>query len=115
MMITLLKSKIHRARVTGALLDYEGSISLCPDLAAAAGILPWERVDIYNITTGSRFSTYMIPGSPGEVCLNGAAARLVQPGDLIIIAAYCSLPAEEAGKHHPRIVFVDEENRPSLD
>ena len=111
MTLTLLKSKIHRASVTGAVLGYEGSIGICPDLIAAAGFLPWEKVDIYNVTTGARFSTYVIVGNPGDVCLNGAAARLVQAGDLVIIAAYCQLDASETVTHIPTVVLVDSENK----
>src|SRR5262245_13845735 len=107
MQLTLLKSKIHRARVTGAVLDYEGSISISPDLIEAAGFVPWERVDIYNVTTGARFSTYVIVGEPGDICLNGAAARLVQPGDLVIIAAYAGFSQAEAKDHVPTVVLVD--------
>jgi aspartate 1-decarboxylase len=114
MNLTMLKCKIHRATVTGADLDYEGSIGICPALIAASGLLPWEKVDIYNVNTGHRFSTYVIEGRPGEVCLNGAAARLVQKNDLVIIAAYAALSAEEALQHQPRIVLVDERNRPRL-
>ncbi len=112
MNVTLLKCKIHRARVTGAVLDYEGSISICPDLIRAAGLLPWEKVDIYNINTGHRFSTYVIEGQTGDICLNGAAARLVQAGDLVIICAYCSLDAAEAPAYQPVVVLVDAQNRP---
>lgn len=112
MNVTLLKCKIHRARVTGAVLDYEGSISICPDLIRAAGLLPWEKVDIYNINTGHRFSTYVIEGNKGDICLNGAAARLVQAGDLVIICAYASMPAEEAPAFLPTVVLVDDQNRP---
>lgn len=112
MNLTMLKCKIHRATVTGAILDYEGSISICPDLIAAAGLLPWEKVDIYNVNTGARFSTYVITGSKGEVCLNGAAARLVQAGDLVIICAFASLDAAEAATHQPTVVLVDKDNNP---
>ena len=113
MNVTLLKCKIHRARVTGAVLDYEGSISICPDLIKAAGLLPWEKVDIYNINTGHRFSTYVIVGAVGDICLNGAAARLVQAGDLVIICAYASMDAVEAPAFRPTVVLVDEANRPA--
>ena len=112
MNVTLLKCKIHRARVTGAVLDYEGSISICPDLIKAAGLLPWEKVDIYNINTGHRFSTYVIEGKPGDICLNGAAARLVQAGDLVIICAYVSMPTGVAPSYQPTVVLVDDQNRP---
>lgn len=112
MTLTMLKSKIHRATVTGAVLDYEGSISICPDLIARAGFLLWERVDIYNINTGARLSTYVIRGQKGEVCLNGAAARLVQAGDKVIICAYCSMDAEAARHFEPTVVLVDGQNNP---
>jgi aspartate 1-decarboxylase len=114
MQLTLLKSKIHRARVTGAVLDYEGSISISPDLIQAAGFVPWERVDIYNVSTGGRFSTYVIVGEPGDICLNGAAARLVQPGDLVIIAAYAGFSEAEAKEHVPTVVLVDADNKPAI-
>ncbi len=110
----MFKSKIHRATVTGADLNYEGSITIDSELMKVADILPYEKVDIYNITNGERFSTYVIPGEPGsgEICLNGAAARKVQKGDLVIIVSYCELEEEEAKSHTPTVVLVDEENRP---
>ncbi|MFN3841022.1 MAG: aspartate 1-decarboxylase [Cyclobacteriaceae bacterium] len=110
MMRTLLKSKIHRAVVTGSDLNYEGSIAIDTDLCKAADLLQFEKVDIYNINNGARFSTYVIPGKQGEVSLNGAAARMVQPGDRIIIASYVTLTDEEAGKLTPKIVLVNESN-----
>ena len=113
MRVTLLKAKLHRVVVTGADLRYEGSIAIGPELIRAAGLLPWERVDIYNITNGNRFSTYVIPGvERGQILVNGAAARLVQPGDEIIVAAYAEFEAEEARRHRPVVVLVDAENRP---
>ncbi|MGZ3768229.1 MAG: aspartate 1-decarboxylase [Bdellovibrio sp.] len=111
MNISMLRAKLHRAKVTGADLDYEGSISICPDLIKASGFLINERVDIYNCNNGARFSTYVIKGKKGEVCLNGAAARHVQRGDLVIICSYCGVSMEEAKKHEPTVVFVDEKNR----
>ncbi|ADU97439.1 aspartate 1-decarboxylase [Thermovibrio ammonificans HB-1] len=110
----MFKSKIHRATVTGADLNYEGSITIDSELLKLADILPYEKVDIYNVTNGERFSTYVIPGEPGsgEVCLNGAAARKVQKGDIVIIVSYCELSDEEARKFQPTVVLVDEENRP---
>jgi aspartate 1-decarboxylase len=108
---TLLKSKIHRAVVTGSDLNYEGSIAIDTQLWQPADLVELEKVDIYNINTGARFSTYVIPGKPGEISLNGAAARLVQPGDLIIIASYVQLANEEVKNHRPSIVFVDSNNR----
>lgn len=112
MQVTMLKSKIHRATVTQAELSYEGSISICPELIEAAGLFIHERIDVYNCSNGARFSTYVIEGAKGEICLNGAAARLVQPGDLVILASYCNVPAAEARKHVPTVVFVNEKNRP---
>ncbi len=111
MRLTLLKSKIHRATVTDADLNYEGSISIDPALSEAAHFLPFERVDIYNCNNGERFSTYVIPGKPGEICLNGAAARLVHRGDIVIIASYADMEFEEAAKHQPTVVLVDEKNK----
>jgi aspartate 1-decarboxylase len=111
MRLTLLKSKIHRATVTGADLTYEGSISIDPELCAAANLIPFERVEIYNCNNGNRFATYVIHGRSGEICLNGAAARLVQPGDLVIIACYADFERAEALQHHPSVVLVDEGNR----
>lgn len=110
----LLKSKIHRATVTDTRLDYEGSIAIDTDLMAAADLLPNEQVHIYNITNGERFVTYTIPARRGSgmVQLNGAAARLGEPGDRIIIAAYAQVPDAEARTFRPRIVLVDERNRP---
>lgn len=111
MILNMLKCKIHRATVTGADLAYEGSISLDPALIAAAGLREFEAVDIYNCNNGARFTTYVIPGQSGQVCLNGAAARLVHRGDLVIIAAYAQLTEVEADTHKPALVFVDEQNR----
>ena len=113
MQLTLLKSKLHRATVTGADLNYEGSIALGPDLRRAAGLLLHERVEIYNVNNGERFATYVIGGQRrGEVVLNGAAARLVQPGDEVIIAAYASFEPAEAARHQPVVVLLDARNRP---
>lgn len=111
MNVSMLRTKIHRATVTGADLDYEGSVSICPDLIKASGLLINERVDIYNCNNGARFSTYVIKGKKGEICLNGAAARHVQKGDLVIICSYCGLSFEDARKHEPQVVFVDSKNR----
>lgn len=111
MRITMLKCKIHRATVTGADLNYEGSISIDPALIDAAGLREFEKVEIYNCNNGQRFATYVITGKPGEICLNGAAARLVHRGDLVIIAAYASFDENEAAQHKPRLVFVDEKNQ----
>lgn len=111
MNISMLRTKIHRATVTGADLNYEGSVSICPDLIKASGLLINERVDIYNCNNGARFSTYVIKGNKGEICLNGAAARHVQKGDLVIICSYCGLSFDEAKKHQPTVVFVNEKNK----
>ena len=110
MRITLLKSKIHRASVTGADLTYEGSISIDPKLVDAARLVPFEKVEIYNCNNGERFSTYVILGKSGEICLNGAAARLVQKGDLVIIASYAEFEREEISTHKPSLVHVDLKN-----
>jgi aspartate 1-decarboxylase len=109
---TMLKSKIHRATVTGADLDYEGSISIDPKLCDAAQLLPYERVEIYNCNNGNRFATYVIYGKPGEICLNGAAARLVHRGDIVIIASYANYEDQECVTHKPTCVFVDGRNEP---
>ena len=110
MLVQLLKSKIHRATVTSADLNYQGSISIDAELCKTANILEWEKVDIYNVTNGLRLSTYVIYGNPGEITLNGAAARCVQVGDKIIIATFAMMDAKEAKEHHPTIVLVDENN-----
>lgn len=110
MRITMLKCKLHRATVTDADLNYEGSISICPQLCDAAGLLWNEKVDILNINTGARFSTYVIEGKRGEICLNGAAARLVQKNDKVIIVSYCELEYDEAKTHKPRVVLLTENN-----
>lgn len=109
----LLKSKIHRAQVTEACLDYEGSITLSPELLQAAHLLPFEAVSIWNVTAGTRFETYTIKGPKGstDVCVNGAAAHLVTPGDIIIIAAFIHLDQQACEQHNPTVVFVDENNR----
>jgi len=108
----MLKSKIHRATVTGADLDYEGSISVDATLMKDADILSFEAVRIYNITNGERFETYAIEGeaNSGTICLNGAAARKVSAGDLIIIASYANYSEEEARKLKPKLIFVDHNN-----
>jgi aspartate 1-decarboxylase len=111
---TMMKSKIHRATVTDANLHYLGSVTLDPELMAAADILENERIDVLDITNGNRLTTYAIPGAPGrgEVCLNGAAAHLVAKGDLVILVTYAEYEDEEARRHTPSLVFVDERNRP---
>lgn len=109
-----LRAKIHRATVTEACLEYLGSITMDRDLMAAADLHPFERVEVYNITRGHRFATYVIKGQPGsgEICVNGAAAHLAARGDAVIIAAYCELEPHEIESFTPRLVFVDSRNRP---
>lgn len=109
----MLKSKIHRAFVTQADLEYEGSITISPELLEAANILPYEAVNVWNITAGTRFETYAILGNKGstDICVNGAAAHLVTPGDLVIIASFIQVVEEECKAHQPTVVFVDQFNR----
>lgn len=111
--ITMLKGKIHRAKVTQAELDYVGSITVDTDLLEAAGILEYEMVQIVDVENGNRFETYTIAGEAGSgmICLNGAAARQVQVGDHIIIMAYARMDSKEAKSHKPYVVFTDEENQ----
>ncbi|MEX0794269.1 MAG: aspartate 1-decarboxylase [Pirellulaceae bacterium] len=113
MIRTLLKSKIHRATVTQADLDYVGSITLDRDLMELADILPHEQVDVLNITNGNRLTTYAIPGPAGSgvVGINGAAAHLVNPGDLVIVVTYAQYDAAEIRQHEPKVLIVDENNR----
>ena len=108
----MLKSKIHRATVTGADLHYVGSVSIDPALLALADIVPNEQVAVLDIDNGARFETYAIVGEPGEVCLNGAAARLVSPGDRVIIITYADYDAAELAGYEPNVVHVDTANRP---
>ncbi|OGR29212.1 MAG: aspartate 1-decarboxylase [Desulfuromonadales bacterium GWD2_54_10] len=109
----MLKSKIHRATVTGADLHYEGSVTIDRNLMDAADIVSYEKVAVWNVTNGSRLETYAIEGERGSgvICLNGAAARLVAPKDLVIIASFVNMDNEAAIKHEPKLVFVDEQNR----
>ncbi len=111
---TLLKSKIHRATVTQADLEYEGSVTIDLSLMQAADILEHERIEVYNIANGERFSTYAIPGPAGSgvICINGAAAHLASPGHLVIIASYVTLDEAELNTFHPKVILVDEQNRP---
>ncbi len=111
MNIEVLKSKLHRATVTGADLNYEGSISIDPLLYRAAGMYPFEKVDIFNMNNGARFSTYIIKGAPGEICLNGAAARLVAPGDRVIIVTYTRIDSADADSWQPNVVLLDDDNK----
>jgi aspartate 1-decarboxylase len=108
----MLKGKIHRAVVQQAELNYVGSITVDPELLEAAGIYEYEKVQIVDVENGSRFETYTIEGERGSgmICLNGAAARMVQTGDHIIIMCYCELTPEEAKDHKPYVVFVDDDN-----
>ena len=112
MTITMLKSKIHRAVVVQAALNYVGSITIASDLMEAAGIFEYEKVQIADVENGNRFETYVIAGeaSSGMICLNGAAARQVQVGDHVIIMSYADMTPEEAKNHKPQVVFVDEKN-----
>ncbi len=113
MQLRMLKGKIHRARVTGADLNYEGSIEIDSSLMEAARILPFEQVDIWNMTNGERFSTYALaaPRGSGTIAINGAAARKVQPGDDIIITAFAWMSEKQAQQWKPHVVLVDRENR----
>ena len=106
----MLKSKIHRATVTAADLNYIGSISIDPALLAAADILEHEQVTVLDVDNGARFETYVIIGGPGEICLNGAAARLVHVGDTVILLTYAEFEDDELAGHRPRVVHVDGKN-----
>jgi len=112
MTITMLYSKIHRATVTDANLNYVGSITIDRDLMDAAAMRVGQKIDIVNVNNGERFSTYIIPGERGkkEMCLNGAAARKVHVGDKIIVIAYASMSEEEADKHQPKVVILNDDN-----
>ena len=109
----LLRAKIHRATVTQSDLDYVGSVSIDEDLLDAAGIVEWEKVAVLDVTNGSRFETYAIkaPRGSGEICINGAAAHLVNPGDLVILLSFQGIEEGEIDSHEPRIVHVDENNK----
>ncbi len=111
----MLRAKIHRATVTDANLEYEGSLTIPPDLMDLADIKEYEGISIWNVTRGSRLETYAMKGKPGsrDICINGAAAHLASPGDKIIISAFASVPESELGLLKPRVVFVDENNRPA--
>ncbi len=110
---TMLKSKLHRLRVTAADVDYEGSLTLDSGLLEAADILPFEKVHVWNVTRGTRLETYALVGEPGSgvVCVNGAAAHLARPGDVIIVATFADFEDAAARAHRPRVVFVDDNNR----
>jgi len=113
MMRKMMRAKIHRATVTQADVDYEGSITIDRRLLDATDLLPNEAVCVWNVTNGNRFETYAVEGEPdsGVICVNGAAAHLVRPGGLVIIAAFTWLEEETARKHEPKVVFVDERKR----
>ena len=113
MLRTMLKSKIHGATVTDANLEYEGSITIDPDLMDAANLLAYEKVDIYDIANGARLATYVISGERGcgTIGINGAAAHLVKPGDKVIVASYVQMDDNEARTYQPRVCFVDARNR----
>jgi aspartate 1-decarboxylase len=109
----MFKSKIHRATVTHADLEYEGSVSIDTDLLRAADIRPYEEVHIWNVTSGTRLATYALEGDAGSgvVCINGAAAHLCRPGDKVIIATFAEMDEDEVAAHHPTVVLVDDANR----
>ena len=109
----MLKAKLHRAAVTSCELDYEGSITIDPDLLETAGILPYEKVLVANLANGERFETYAIGGEAGsrEICLNGATAHKGSVGDRVIIFTFCAVSEEAAAVHHPTVVVLDENNR----
>lgn len=112
MLRTVLQGKIHRARVTEANVDYEGSITIDAQLLEAAGIMPYELVHVLDVDNGARLQTYAITGKPGggEICMNGAAARLIHAGDTVIILSYVQMTEEEARNYHPKLVYVDKDN-----
>jgi len=109
----LLLAKIHGATITDANLDYEGSLTLPPELLSASGIVPYESLHVWNVTRGTRLETYAILGraGTGEVCANGAAAHLIFPGDRVIVAAYGFFASDAIADHEPRVIFVDGKNR----
>jgi aspartate 1-decarboxylase len=117
MLRSMCKSKIHRATVTDANLNYVGSITIDADLIAAADLMEYEQVHVVNVNNGARFETYVISGEAGsgEICLNGAAARLAQPGDKVIIISYAQYDAVELQEYRPVFIFVDEANRITRD
>lgn len=109
-MRTMLKSKIHRARITALNIDYEGSITIDGKLMTEADILPYEQVQVLNLNNGARFTTYAIEGESGQVCLNGATARLARKGDIVIILSYCHVADSDATGFMPKLVYVDARN-----
>jgi aspartate 1-decarboxylase len=112
-MRTMLKSKIHRARVTGLNIDYEGSITIDQKLMTEADILPYEQVQVLNLNNGARFTTYAIEGirDSGQIYLNGASARLAKKGDIVLILSYCQVEDSEATNFMPKLVYVNSQNR----
>lgn len=116
MMREMLRAKIHRITVTECDVEYEGSLTLDTGLMKLTGMVPFERIDVYDVDNGNRFSTYLIEGAEGSgaCAVNGAAARLTAPGHKLIIASYCSVEETEVRKHRPKVVLVDERNRPTI-
>ncbi len=110
---TMFKSKIHRATVTGANVDYEGSLTIDADLLDAADILPHEQIHVWDVTNGARLTTYALEGARGSgvICVNGAGAHLIKPGDIVIIATYTTMTTKKAKKLEPTVVLVDAENK----
>jgi len=106
----MLKSKIHRARVTKVALDYEGSITIDKKLMEEADLLPYEQVQVLNTNNGARFTTYAVEGESGEICINGAAARLAAKGDIILILSYCHIEDDEARNFRPKVIYVHARN-----
>ena len=110
MKIEVLKSKLHRATVTDANLNYEGSITIDAELLKVAQMHAWEKVDVLNVNNGARFSTYIMPGKKGEICLNGAATRMAAPGDKVIIVTYTYIQEQDAENWQPKIILLDDKN-----
>ena len=110
MKIEVLKSKLHRATVTDANLNYEGSITIDAELLKVAQMHAWEKVYVLNVNNGARFSTYIMPGKKGEICLNGAAARMAAPGDKVIIVTYTYIQEQDAENWQPKIILLDDKN-----
>mgnify|MGYP000283041623 CR=1 FL=1 len=113
MLRTMFHAKIHRARVTEADVDYEGSLTLDQDLMDAAGMLPFEQIHVWDVDNGSRLTTYLLPGprGTGTVCINGAAARHVHVGDRVILSTFATMDEQQAREHQPTVILVDEDNR----
>ncbi|XPV75461.1 MAG: aspartate 1-decarboxylase [Desulfovibrio sp.] len=107
---TFLSAKLHRATITEADLSYSGSMSIDTDLLKAAGILPYEQIDVYNVNNGARLTTYAIPGKKGQMCLNGAAARKGEVGDKVIIASFIGLETDEIAGHKPKTLIIGDDN-----